>query len=173
MIKKLFIYLVSLFALSSCQLATFNSRPGVIVKSYPKEMYGTYMAVEKHDGVRDTHYITIDDKGAKMDDPVMNKIIDLSDTNNTLSHLGDFYYLNVRQQDSGNMAIWYVYPFEFDEKHLYIYTLSLGKTQKKMAKYLESSGRKDGDFKMDNAAFLKYCEKHLKKRKALKLKRIK
>jgi len=159
--------------LGSCQLASFSSRPGVIVNEYPKALHGTFRAIEKHDGVRDTHDIVINEKGAKMDDAMMNKIIDLSDTNTSLSHLGDFYYLNVRETDSAGHAFWYVYPFEFDEKHLYIYTLTLGKTQKKMRKYLESSGKKNGNYTMDNEAFKRYCEKHLKRKKALKLTRIK
>ncbi len=159
-------------ALSSCHFATFNARPGVVVKAYPKEMYGTYQAIEKHDGVTDTFHVTINEKGARMDGGIMKNYIDLSDTNNTLSHLGDFYYLNVRDKDTAGIY-WTVYPFEQKGKYLYIYSLPLGKAIKKMGKYLKPSGRKKGDYIMDNEGFRKYCEKHLKKRKALKLKRIK
>ncbi len=172
-INRIIICLFVMLALGSCQLSSFSSRPGVVVKSYPKEMYGTYRSIEKHKGVKDTHYIVINEKGASMDDPTTNKIINLSDTNNTLSQLGDFYYLNLRDTDSAGNQYFYIYPFEFDEKNLYVYTLSLGKTQKKLGKYLKPAGSRTGNFTMDNQAFLKYCEKNLKKRKALKLKRIK
>ncbi len=171
--NRLFIFLCSVVALSSCQLATFSSRPGVQLKSYPKELHGTYQSIEKHDGVRDTNYIVINEEGAKMNDEIMDKIIDLSDTNNSLSHLGDFYFLNVSERDSAGQSHWYIYPFEYDGKHLYIYTLSLGRTQKKLGKYLKASGKRNGSFTMENESFRKYCEKHLKKRKAMKLKRIK
>ena len=120
---KLFFWICVAVSLSSCQLASFSARPGAVIKDYPKDMYGTYRAIEKHDGVKDTHDVVISEKGAKMQDGVMSKFIDLSDTNNTLSRLGDFYYLNVREKDSAGHAYWYVYPFEFDGKNLYVYTL--------------------------------------------------
>jgi hypothetical protein len=171
--KNLFLCIILLLGVSGCQLATFNARPGVGVSSYPKELHGTWRAIERHDGVKDTHLVVISDKGVKMDDATMDKALNLSDTNNTLSHLGDFYFLNVREMDSAGSPYWIIYPFEFDNDHLYVYCLSMGKTQKKLNKYLKTTGRRDGYFMMEDQAFKKYCEKHLKRRKALKLTRIK
>jgi hypothetical protein len=161
-----------ILSMGSCQFATFDARPGVLVKTYPKEIQGTWQSVEKHKGVRDTHNLVVTEKGVKID-ATTEKMLNLSDTDNTLSHLGDFYFLNIREQDSTGKAYYTVYPFEFDEKHLYFYILSVGKTQKKLNKLLKHASSKVGHYQMDNEVFKNYCEKHLKRRKAMKLTRIK
>ena len=164
--------LLLLLSMGSCQFATFDARPGIIVKTYPKEIYGTWQSIEELKEGKDTHTLEISEKGVKIDASA-EKLMNLSDTNNSLSHLGDFYYLNVREEDSTGNPYYIVYPFEFDDNHIYVYSLSLGKTEKKLRKRLQPASARTGHFKMDDEAFKTYCERNLKKRKAMTLTRIK
>lgn len=155
----------------SCQYATFTARPGVLVKDYPKDMYGTYSCITKEKGVRDTHTLVINEKGARVDD----SRIDLKDTNYTLSHLGDFYYVNERNSDSAGNSWFFVYPFEYDKNHIYLHHLVITKKSlKRMEKCgLVTTGKRKNEYKMDNEPFKKYCEKYLRKKDAMVFKRIK
>ncbi len=167
---------IIIFLASSCQLAHFTERPGVEVSAFPSEMYGTYIHIEKSKGVSDTHTLLINASGAKIDDPIIGRYTDLSDSNNRLSHLGDFYYLNVKETDSGVLeSSWLIYPFEYDNKHIYIYKLTLSKKNlKRMARCgLKPTGRRTGEYYMNNEAFKKYCEKYLRRKEAIKFTRIK
>ncbi|MBL7836013.1 MAG: hypothetical protein JNM67_00720 [Bacteroidetes bacterium] len=171
---SLYIALVLLLA-SSCKFANFTERPGVVKESFPKDMYGVYRHIEKSNGVRDTHILTIDSLGAHINDPLLDKIVNLKDSNNTLTHLGDYYYLNVKDTDSAGNFTYYVYPFEYDKKNLYIYKLFYDdKSNKRMLKSgLKLSGKRDGQYIMDNMPFKAYVEKYLKKKNAIHFKKIK
>lgn len=161
---------------SSCQLAHFTEKPGVAVSAFPADMYGTYIHIEKSKGISDTHTLHITANGAKIDDPIIGRYTDLSDTNNRLSHLGDFYYLNVKEADSNALETsWLIYPFEYDSRHIYIYKLTLSKKNlKRMARCgLKPTGRRTGEYFMNNEAFKKYCEKYLRKKEAIKFTKIK
>jgi hypothetical protein len=83
-----------------------------------------------------------------------------------------FYFFNIRHNDSG-VITWWTFPILVKQDALYIFSLSQGKQQKKMEKYIKATGKTSGEYTMDNEPFKNYCEKHLKKRKAFKLKRIK
>ena len=117
--KILFFAIGILFtcAFLGCAFASFTDRPGVEVKGYPKEMYGTWMNIVKENGSKDTNYISIDEKGLKTSD-LTYQLIDLDNSENSLTHLGDYYYLNIRKSDSLGMHKFFVYPFEFNEKHM-------------------------------------------------------
>lgn len=155
---------------TSCQFATFTAKPGVSVKEYPTDMYGTYRCITREKGVRDTHTLVINEKGARVDD----SRVDLSDTNYTLSHLGDFYYVNERNADSAGNSWYFVYPFKYDKSHIYLYHLVItDKNIKRMTKCgLVRTGTRKNEYRMDNEPFRKYCEKYLKKRDAMVFKRI-
>lgn len=170
-ISLLFVLLVSL---GSCQFATFTERPGVIVKSYPEAMYGTYQHIEKDNGVSDTHTLVIGPSGASVNDGIIRGIVNLSDSSSSLSHLGDFYYLNVKQADSTGRYTYFVYPFEYDSKTIYIYKILLSKKSiKRMKKAgLHISTRQNGEYVMENMAFKKYVEKHMKRSDAIKFKKV-
>ena len=169
--RSVFLYIVLAFFVASCQYATFTAKPGVPIKDYPNDMYGTYQCVTKEKGVRDTHTLVINDKGARVDD----SRIDLKDTNYTLSHLGDFYYVNERNTDSAGNSWYFVYPFKYDKNHIYLYHLVI---TKKNLKHMEKcglviTGRRKNEYKMDNESFKKYCERYLRKKDAMVFKRIK
>lgn len=170
-----FIALVCLILGSSCQMASFTERPGVIREGFPKEMYGVYRHIEKSNGLRDTHVLSIDSLGAHIDDPVYSRIVNLKDSNNSLSHLGDYHYLNVRDMDSSGRYTYFVYPFEFDSRNLYVYKLTLSdKAIKRLEKCgLKPSGRRKGEYVMDNMPFKRYVEKYLRKKDAIRFKKIK
>lgn len=167
--------ILSIILLGSCQFASFTERPGVNVTEFPEAMYGSYQIVDKTNDVNDTHVLVINKNGASINDPIVSKIIDLKDSNNTLSHLGDFYYMNARQIDSLGKYTYYIYPFEFDSKHLYIYKILLTKKSiKQMAKSgLKPSLRRNGEYVMDNVTFKRYVERYMKKKDAIKFKKIK
>ncbi len=163
-----------LLSFSACQFASFTERPGVIVKSYPEPMYGTYQHIEKSNGVSDTHTLVVSSAGASINDGAISRIVNLSDSNNTLSHLGDFYYMNVKETDSTGRYTYFVYPFEYDAKHIYIYKILLSK---KSIKHMQKAGlhistRQTGEYVMDNMAFKKYVEKHMKRKDAIKFNKI-
>ncbi len=160
---------------SSCKFANFTERPGVIKEGFPKEMYGVYQNIEKTKGGKDTHILTIDSLGAHINDPLLDKIVNLKDSNNTLTHLGDFYYLNVKDTDSAGNYTYYVYPFEYDKRNLYIYKLFYDdKSNKRMLKSgLKPSGKREGQYVMDNMPFKEFVEKYLKKKNAIHFKKIK
>ena len=173
--KKLLNIILVLTLVSSCQFASFNERPGVIKEGFPKEMYGVYRNIDKTSGVRDTHILTIDSAGAHIDDPLLARIVNLKDSNNSITHLGDYYYLNVRDIDSLGNYTYFVYPFEYDNKNLYVYKLILSdKSMKRMEKCgLRKSGKREGEYVMDNMPFKKYVEKYLKKKESIHFKKIK
>ncbi|MCC6818387.1 MAG: hypothetical protein IT245_05820 [Bacteroidia bacterium] len=173
--KNTTLILLSLFFVTACQLATFTERPGVSRDAFPKDMYGVYMNIEKSNGIKDTHILTVDSTGANIDDPILSKIVNIKDSNNTLSHLGDYHYLNVKDSDSAGNYTYFVYPFEYDSKNLWVYKIILSdKSLKRMAKCgLRPSGKREGEYVMDNMAFKKYVEKYLKKKDAIRFKKIK
>lgn len=173
--KNRFLYICLSLFLGSCTFASFTERPGVLVKEYPKDIYGTYINIDKSNGVRDTHILKVDANGAHIDDPIFAGFSNLNDSVNSLSHLGDFFYLNVSKIDSTGKTYWFVYPFEYDSKNIYIYKLVLTKKSiKKMRKSgLKPTGKYLGQYYMDNNAFKKYCERYLKKKDAIKFTRIK
>lgn len=174
--RPFYICLMLLSLLASCQFASFTARPGVPVTAYPQDMYGTYRHIDEHDGIKDTHVLTVNEKGAVIDnDNIIGGLVDLTDTNNSLTHLGDFYYLNVKVTDSTGRSVWFVYPFEYDQKHLYIYKLLLNKKSLKRMKRagLKPSGLRNGEYLMNDEAFKHYCEKHMRRKEALKFIRIK
>ncbi len=170
-ISLLFVLLISL---GSCQFASFTERPGVIVKSYPEAMYGTYQHIEKDNGVSDTHTLVVGPTGASINDGVISRIVNLSDSSNSLSHLGDFYYMNVKESDSTGRYTYFVYPFEYDSKAIYIYKILLSKKSIKHMKKagLHISTRQNGEYVMENMAFKKYVEKHMKRSDAIKFKKV-
>lgn len=163
-----------LCCLSACQMASFTARPGIVMKTFPESVYGKYQFIEKHKGYRDTHVIQIAANGVVSNDPLVSGILAQNDSNNTLSHLGDFYYVNVHRVDSNGQDAWFVYPFEFDHSHLYIYKLMLSKKSlKRMQKAgLKLTGKESGAFTMNQEAFKAYCEKYMKRRDAIKFNRI-
>lgn len=167
------IALLILLTASSCQFAAFTDKPGVPVQRFPADMYGKYRFIEKHKGVRDTHFLEIDDQGARLNEPILGQFYNTSDSNKSLSHLGDFYYLNLRAGDSADLA-YFVYPFELHKNNLYIYKLLLSK---KNIRRMEKAGLKNvkgkqGTYLMENEAFKHYVEKHLRRRDAIKFTRI-
>lgn len=172
--KKGFAYISFLVLLSACQMASFTARPGVIIKTFPETIYGKYQFIEKHKGYKDTHVVSIGVNGVISNDPLVSGILAQNDSNNTLSHLGDFYYINVHHTDSLGKHAWFVYPFEFDHNNLYVYKLVLTKKSVKRMKRagLELTGKESGEYTMDNQAFKAYCEKFMKRRDAIKFKRI-
>lgn len=163
--------LLSVTLLGGCRLLTFTAEPGSPRKEYPAEMQGRYMAIEKQKKGNDTTFVTITATGAETNDAFLGKILQLTDTT-TLSHLGDFYFFNIRNTENGTIQ-WWTFPVRVKKDALYIFSLSQGKQEKKIGKYLKLKGNIRGEYIMDNEPFKKYCEKHLKKRKAFKFKRIK
>jgi hypothetical protein len=172
--KQIKIAFFGLLFLTSCRFASFTERPGVILNDYPKDMYGTYQQIEKKDGVADTHTLVVNELGAKLKDGFAYYDLQSLDSNSSISHLGDYYYLNVKESDSTGLYSYIVYPFEFDSKNLYIYKIVLSKKNlKRMQRCgLKVSGRKTGEFVMENKAFKKFVEKYLRKKDAIKFKKI-
>lgn len=160
---------------SSCQLNSFTERPGVILKGYPEQMYGKYIFIEKSKNGKDTHVLNVDSTGVILEEPMVNKIDNIIDSNSSISHLGDFYYLNIKETDTIGNVTYYVYPFKFDDRHLYFWSLYRSdKEMKRMLKCgLKPSGRMDSELIMDNMPFKKYVEKYLRKRDAVRFKKIK
>lgn len=155
---------------ASCRLSTFTAQPGSPRTAFPVEMQGDYESVDQHKGGNDTFRLKIAETTTISNDKMFGKLLQLSDTT-TLTHLGDFYFFNIRHNDNGIIS-WWTFPILVKSDALYVFTLSQGKQQKKMEKYLKSTGKASGQYIMDNEPFKNYCEKHLKKRKAFKLKRI-
>ncbi len=172
MITKLNICLITLVSalLSGC-MVSFTASPGSPRTAFPAEMQGSYMALDKKDKKTDTIFLTIRENRTESNDKFMNTLVQLTDTT-TLSYLGDFYFFNIKNSDSGSIA-WYTFPFLVKKDALYIFTLPQGKQEKKMAKYLSATNQANSEYKMDNEPFKDYCEKYLKKKNALKFTRIK
>lgn len=164
----LFVLCTALF--SSCMVC-FTAAPGSPRTAFPPEMQGTYRVDDKKDKRNDTIFLTITEKGSVSNDKFMNTLVQFSDTT-TLSHLGDFYFFNIKSSDSGSTA-WYTLPILVKKDALYVFTLPQGKHEKKMAKYLTATNKANSEYQMDNEPFKNYCEKHLKKKNALKFTRIK
>lgn len=173
MLQLFRIALILLLTASSCQFAAFTDKPGVPVQRFPADMYGSYRFIEKNKGIRDTHILEINGQGARLNDPILGQFYNSSDSNKSLSHLGDFYYLNILAGDSNDRA-YFIYPFELHRNNLYIYKLLLSKkTIRRMEKAgLKSVKGKQGTYLMDNEAFKHYVEKHMRRRDALKFTRI-
>lgn len=170
-LKTLFFALIIL-TVSSCRLTSYTAQPGSPRTAFPAEMHGTFMAIEKHKGVSDTTIMTITENKITVNDIIFGKYLKLTDTT-TLTHLGDFYFFNVRNTDSLGRNNWTVFPVLVKSNAIYLFNLPQGKIQKKIEKYLKPTGNMSGEYIMDNEPFKNYCEKYLKKRKAYKLKRIK
>lgn len=170
-IKAVFFAFLLLLA-TGCRLTSYTAQPGSPRTAFPAEMHGTYIAVEKHNGVSDTTKLVIAADKIEINDAFFGKYLKLTDST-TLTHLGDYYFFNVRNTDSAGKYNWSVFPIRVKENALYIFNLPQGKQQKIIEKYLKKSPGKSGEYIMDNEPFKNFCEKHLKKRKALKLKRIK
>ncbi|MDI1232802.1 MAG: hypothetical protein PSX81_00815 [bacterium] len=168
---KFFAIVVLIVLSASCRLSTFTMQPGSPRSSFPSEMQGDFMSIDKHKSGNDTFILKITETKTISSDKVFGKLMQLSDTT-TLTHLGDFYFFNIRHNDNGIIS-WWTFPILVKADALYIFSLSQGKLQKKMEKYIKATGNESGEYIMDNEPFKKYCEKHLKKRKAFKLKRIK
>lgn len=151
----------------------FTDIPGMKMKQYPKELSGTYQYIQKAKNQSDTQIITVSEHAVEMNMPLIERLVSLNDTDLLMSHFGHFYFLNFKKDSIGNQQAWLIYPFNFDEKSLYIYPLMLdNKSSKRMIKCGIEPEKKAGFFRMDNEAFKKYCQKYLKKRHATKLKRI-
>ena len=168
---KFFGTVLTLLLITGCRLSTFTAQPGSPRAAFPIEMQGNYQSVDKHKGGNDTFSLKIAETTTISNDKMFGKLLQLSDTT-TLTHLGDFYFFNIRHNDNG-VITWWTFPILVKQDALYIFSLSQGKQQKKMEKYIKATGKTSGEYIMDNEPFKNYCEKHLKKRKAFKLKRIK
>jgi hypothetical protein len=156
-------------------MASFNGKPGVEVKEVPSEMRGTYIHIDKEKGVSDTITLLVGATSAEIDDPMVGKLLIEGDSTRTLSHLGDFYYFNVCEEDSNGRVTYIVYPFEFARNTLFVYKLQLTKkSMKRMNRSgLKQTGRRIGEYYMDKEPFRKYCERNLKRKDALKFKKVK
>lgn len=151
----------------------FTDIPGMKMKQYPKELYGTYQYIQKNKNLTDTQTVTISEHDVEMNLPFIERLVSLNDTDVIMSHFGNFYFLNLKKDSILNQQAWLIYPFKFDENFLYIFPLILDeKSSKKMIKCGIEPEKKAGFFRMDNEAFKKYCQKYLKERNANKLKRI-
>ncbi len=168
--KKTAFILFLITGLSSCRLCTFTQQPGSSRTSYPKELQGYFLYIEKHNGIKDTTYFNITENSLETNDPYLTKLCQLSDTT-TLTHLGDYYFFNIRNFDSTNHYSWQVFPIKATKDGLYVFTLSITKHQKKINKYLKLKAGSQTEFIMDFEPFKNYCEKKLRKRNAIKLKK--
>ncbi len=171
--KYLGIYLGLILLTTGCGFANFTAMPGSPRTAFPTELQGKYIATNK--GVRtDTFFLTITENKSITNDPILSDLIQLTDSTR-LSHLGDFYFFNVRSSDSAHKNDWTIFPVYQKNDFLYIYSMPLGKQTHKLEKYLKQNS--NGDYIMDNEPFKTYCEKYLKKKKyrkkASKLKKIK
>lgn len=164
-----------LLFLGACRMASFTDKPGVSVKEFPAEMIGTYIQIEKENGISDTHNLVITSNSAKLNDNMISYGFEMNDTNYSITHLGDFHYLNIKETDSTGKASFVVYPFEYNSKSLLVYKIVLSsKNLKRMKKCgLMESGRRNGEFVMDNKAFKRFVEKYMKRKDALKFIKIK
>lgn len=172
MVTKLNIILALMVSLllSSC-MVSFTAAPGSPRTSFPPEMQGKYMATDKKDKKSDTVFLTISENRSESNDKFLNRLIQFTDTT-TLSHLGDYYFFNIKSSDSGSTA-WYTFPILVKKDALYVFTLPQGKQEKKMAKYVKLVNPANSEYQMDNEPFKNYCEKYLKKKNAIKFIRIK
>ncbi len=166
-----FILTATLLLASSCRLSTFTAQPGSPRAAFPAEMQGDFISINKNKNGNDTFILKIAETTTVSNDKIFSKLMQLTDTT-TLTHLGDFYFFNVRHDENGKIT-WWTFPILVKSDALYVFSLSQGKQQKRMEKYLKNTGFASGEYVMDNEPFKNYCEKHLKKRKAFKLKRIK
>ena len=168
--KKILIFILIVTGISSCRLCTFTMQPGSPRTSYPKELQGNFLYIEKHNGIKDTTFFNITETTLETNDPYLTKLCQLSDTT-TLTHLGDYYFFNIRNVDSTNKYSWQVFPIKATDDALYVFTLNITKHQKKLNKYLKLNGSSQSEFIMDFEPFKNYCEKKLRKRHAIKLKK--
>lgn len=167
--KKLLLFILISCGAVSCKMISFTSRPGVPVNTFPTEMHGKYLYVEKSNGNRDTHRLVIDSTGARLDDELLGRVLEMGDSLIDISHLGKYYHLNVEESDSTGKPLFYVYPFRYKNGKLYIHPIPLNKknVRKMNRSGMIESGRRNGEYIMDNDAFKTYCERFLRKKNAL------
>lgn len=164
---------LTVLLLSACRMASFTSVPGVKLGQYPESLRGTYRFIENKEGVADTSVVLISANEIHMKSSSMKVDILLNDSANSITHLGDFYYLNTMENDSAR-RYYLIFPFEYNSKYLYVYKINLSSQNlKRMRKCgLKESGRAPGEFIMEDKAFKKFVEKHLKRKDAIKFVRI-
>jgi len=158
---------------TGCGFANFTAMPGSPRTTFPTELQGQYRSINK-ENKNDTFNLSIGETTSKTNDAILNNLIQLTDSTK-LSHLGDFYFFNVRSSDSAHKNDWTIFPVYQKNDFLYIYSIPIGKQTKKLDKYLAQNS--NGIYIMDNEPFKNYCEKYLKKKKyrkkASKLQKIK
>ena len=173
-IKYCLFYSLQVLLLASCGFAHFTAMPGSERKVFPTELQGNYISLNTEKNSKDTFTLTITDTQSITNDAILKDLLQLTDST-TLSHLGDFYFFNVKGQDSANRITWTLFPIYPKNDILYIYSIPLGKQTKKLNKYLKQDI--NGTYIMNNEPFKNYCEKYLKKKRyrknASKLHKIK
>ncbi len=166
--KFILITFVSLL-LGACKFYHFDNIAGVSLPEFPIELRGNYFYIQKHNGIKDTVKITINSNSITSQNDNYLKTITLSDSI-ILTKIQSQYFINILNKDSSNSNIWQVFPFKNSKSNLYLHFLTQNKKNKKILKYLETKNN-SAILKMDTLKLKQFCDKKLKKRKAIKFKK--
>lgn len=161
---KFLLIILSLSA-TSCTLH-FDRYYNNAVSEFPKEYWGKYIYVEKKDSGQDTiiMYISKDsvnyDKNFFLAGGKLGKEVILAK--------GKKHYLLCQGDTVSGKMIWDIYPIKLSDNKLRVYVIDADYYGKYFKKHFTAIEGTDNLYKMDEAAFDKFCKSKLKKKKSVK-----
>jgi len=183
--RKVLVFAVIVLMLTSCTTIVFDNYPGVKQEAFPAEMQGFYfikMPIRWFSGnadIEDTVTVVIENKGYGMFDSTNTLRITNLDDKHILTLVRQKYYVQA-VEDENYRPYWNINLIMVTKKGLMIYPLLVDTKSAIETSYFKKKlleVKQNGDsvfvFKMDEDQFIKYIEKEIMTKEAIRLQRIK
>lgn len=174
MYKKALAAVLFIAFFASCTTIKFNRYTGERLSSFPEELQGEYFmphsAGKKSDSVHE-YKVSIQKSDVKIlnkKDSVLETLLHL-DSNMVLTKSGKFYFLNSPINVSNDFTAWEIVPLITEKGHIHLWYLNPGQYSKSIRKKFTPAPQLDLTYKMNDANFMKWCKKKLKKGHSHKL----
>jgi hypothetical protein len=167
-----FLFFALIAILSSCN-GRFDKPMGDPLPEFPESVQGKHQLLPAKKGsTSDTMMVEITEKDLILHGKKWKDHLYYSDSV-YMSQIEDWYFLNIRSNYQ-NVVAWDIYPLYFRKGTGYLFDFSEEKTIKKLKKFLEFEQmpkEKGGGvvFTLHENEFLRFCNKKLKRRKAIRM----
>jgi len=163
--KLLIVFLF--FGLISCNVR-FDRYPGTPIKNIPPDLQGNYQ-MKKSGKVLGTY--KVDDQSIEFTDSNKKETLFLKE-NFVITKADKWYFLCSPGMDSLT-KVWDVYPIKPGNNKIWLFYLTKDDYFKPFFRQLGPYPGNKNVIQMNDELFLKFCDKNLKKRKGVKIKKIK
>jgi|GEM_PF-4682503 len=157
--------------MSACSLVNFDRTPNADkLAEFPDELLGNYN-IEGYKTDGDTGYVSVSKTEIEIIDNKISTKIGLSDSI-MLFKMEKYFILSV-QVEENNQLRWELYPLKTKKDCIYLYPISFSRYKKSLQKYFSNTPSLKFGYQLNDNEFKKFVEKKLRKKYALKLKKLK